>query len=60
VKTLLFDTLRLSRSLREKGYFTPEQAEVLAEALGEAGHHDLATKRIWRPLSPNSKPILPK
>jgi hypothetical protein len=58
VKTLLFDTLRLSRSVREKGYFTPEQAE--AEALGEAGHHDLATKRIWRPFSPNSKPILPK
>ncbi|MCI0599756.1 MAG: CCDC90 family protein [Beijerinckiaceae bacterium] len=33
---LLFDTLRLSRTLRETGHFTPEQAETLAEALGEA------------------------
>jgi uncharacterized small protein (DUF1192 family) len=30
--------------LREKGHFTPEQAETLAEALGEAAHGDLATK----------------
>jgi hypothetical protein len=44
VSTLLFDTLRLSRTLREKGHFTLEQAEALAEALGEAGHDDLATK----------------
>ena len=27
-----------------KGHFTPEQAEALAEALGEAGHDDLPTK----------------
>ena len=41
VSALLFDTLRLSRTLRDKGHFTPEQAEALAEALGEAGHGDL-------------------
>jgi hypothetical protein len=44
VNAFLFDTLRLSRTLRDKGHFTPEQAEALAEALGEAGHDDLATK----------------
>jgi ribosomal protein L29 len=41
---LLFDTLRLSRTLRDKGHFTAEQAEALAEALGEATQGDLATK----------------
>ncbi len=41
---VLFDTLRLSRTLRDKGHFTAEQAETLAEALGEATHEDLATK----------------
>jgi plasmid stabilization system protein ParE len=41
---VLFDTLRLSRTLRDKGRFTPEQAETLAEALAEATHEDLATK----------------
>ncbi len=41
---VLFDTLRLSRTLREKGHFTAEQAETLAEAFGEAAHEDLATK----------------
>ncbi|MGH6842601.1 MAG: hypothetical protein ACREDV_11000 [Methylocella sp.] len=44
VNALLFDTLRLSRILRDKGHFTSEQAEALAEALGEASHGDLATK----------------
>ena len=44
VTALLFDTLRLSRKLRDKGHFTPEQAEAIAEALGEAAHDDLATK----------------
>lgn len=44
MSALLFDTLRLSRTLRDKGHFTPEQAETLAEALGEAAHDDLATK----------------
>jgi hypothetical protein len=28
---LLFDTLRLSRTLRDKGHFTSEQVEALAE-----------------------------
>jgi chromosome segregation ATPase len=44
MNALLFDTLRLSRTLRDKGHFTSEQAEALAEALGEASHSDLATK----------------
>ncbi|ATQ66482.1 hypothetical protein Ms3S1_00340 [Methylosinus sp. 3S-1] len=44
MSALLFDTLRLSRTLRDKGHFTTEQAETLAEALGEAGQDDLATK----------------
>lgn len=44
MNALLFDTLRLSRTLREKGHFTSEQAEALAEALGEASHGNLATK----------------
>ncbi|MGH6837976.1 MAG: hypothetical protein ACREDT_04095 [Methylocella sp.] len=44
VNALHFDTLRLSRILRDKGHFTSEQAEALAEALGEASHGDLATK----------------
>ena len=42
--TVLFDTLRLSRTLRDKGHFTPEQAETLAEAFSDATHEDLATK----------------
>ncbi|WP_026605771.1 hypothetical protein [Methylocapsa acidiphila] len=41
---ILFDTLRLSRTLRDKGHFSAEQAEALAEALGEATQGDLATK----------------
>lgn len=44
MRALLFDTLRLSRTLRDKGHFTPEQAEALAEALGEAARNDFATK----------------
>lgn len=44
MSALLFDTLRLSRTLRDKGHFTSEQAETLAEALGEVAHDDLATK----------------
>jgi hypothetical protein len=44
MNALLFDTLRLSRTLRDKGHFTSEQAEALAEALGEASHGDLAAK----------------
>jgi predicted nucleic acid-binding Zn-ribbon protein len=41
---ILFDTLKLSRTLRDKGHFTPEQAEDLAEALTEASQENLATK----------------
>ena len=44
MNALLFDRLRLSRTLRDKGHFSSEQAETLAEALGEAGYGDLATK----------------
>jgi hypothetical protein len=44
MNALLFDTLGLSRTLRDKGHFTCEQAEALAEALGQARHGDLATK----------------
>ena len=44
MNAILFDTLRLSRTLRDKVHFTPEQAEALAEALGEAVQGDLATK----------------
>jgi hypothetical protein len=44
MSAILFDALRLSRTLRDKGHFTPEQAEALAEALGEATQGDLATK----------------
>jgi hypothetical protein len=40
VTALVFDTLRLSRALRDKGHFTSEQADALAEALGEAAHED--------------------
>jgi hypothetical protein len=32
MNALLFDTLRLSRILRDKGHFTAEQAEALSEA----------------------------
>jgi hypothetical protein len=52
---LLFDTLRLSRTLRDKGHFTSEQAEALAEALGEATQGDLATKgdlaSVWNEIA---------
>ncbi len=44
MSTLVFDTLRLSRTLRDKGHFTSEQAEALAEALGDAAQNDLVTK----------------
>ncbi len=48
MSAILFDTLRLSRTLRDKGHFTPEQAEALAEALGDAGQGDLSTKADLR------------
>jgi len=43
MNAILFDTLRLARTLREKG-FSPEQADGIAEALSTATHEDLATK----------------
>ena len=39
-----FDTLKLSRQLRERSRFDQEQAESLAEALAEAFHEQIATK----------------
>jgi hypothetical protein len=47
---VLFDTLRLSLTLREKGHFTAEQAETLAQAFGEATHEGLATKQDFAVL----------
>jgi hypothetical protein len=44
MNALLFDTLCVSRTLRDKGHFTPGQAGTLAESLGEAAHEDLAAK----------------
>ena len=41
---LIFDTLRLSQTLRDKGHFSPEQAEALAEGFSLATHEDLVTK----------------
>ena len=39
-----FDTLKLSRTLREKAKLSPEQAEGFADALSEAVQNDLATR----------------
>jgi hypothetical protein len=39
-----FDTLKLSRQLRERAHFSQEQAEDLAETLAEAFHEQIATK----------------
>lgn len=44
MNAILFDTLKLSRTLRDKGHFSPEQADALAEALTEASQENLATK----------------
>lgn len=44
MSTILFDTLKLSRTLLDKGHFSTEQAEALAEALGQATADSLATK----------------
>jgi hypothetical protein len=41
---MIYDTLKLSKSLREHGNFTQEQAEALAEALNQAAQDNLATK----------------
>lgn len=39
-----FDALKLARSLREKGAFTAEQAEGVADALADAFQDRIATK----------------
>ena len=39
-----FDTLKLSRTLREKAKLSPEQAEGFADALSEAVQNDLTTR----------------
>ena len=40
-----FDTLKLTKALGDKAPFTPEQAEGVAEALGEAFEEQSATKQ---------------
>ncbi len=47
---LLFDTLKLSRTLQEKGQFTPEQANALAEGLSSASIDNLASKEDVKDL----------
>ena len=44
MSAVAFDTLKLARALRDKGRFTPEQAEGVADALSEAFRDDIATK----------------
>jgi chromosome segregation ATPase len=44
LSTVPFDTLKLTKALREKAHFTPEQAEGLTEALGDAFEEHVATK----------------
>ncbi len=48
MSAILFDTLRLSRTLREKGHFTPEQAETLAALWGQQAMTISPPRRIWR------------
>jgi hypothetical protein len=42
---VLFDTLKLTRALREKAHFTQEQAEGLTDALSESFEEHVATKQ---------------
>ena len=42
---VLFDTLKLTRALREKARFTQEQAEGLTDALSESFEERVATKQ---------------
>ena len=39
-----FDTLALARRLRDDGKMSPEQAEGVAKALGEAFREEISTK----------------
>ena len=45
MSTVPFDTLKLTRTLREKAHFTQEQAEGVTEALSEAFEERIATKQ---------------
>jgi len=45
VSPVLFDTLKLTRALREKARFTQEQAEGLTDALSESFEERVATKQ---------------
>jgi chromosome segregation ATPase len=40
-----FDTLKLTKALREKAHFTQEQAEGLTEALSDSFEEQIATKQ---------------
>jgi hypothetical protein len=40
-----FDTLKLTKALREKAHFTQEQAEGLTEALSDSFEEQIATSR---------------
>lgn len=40
-----FDTLKLTKALREKARFTQEQAEGLTEALSDSFEEQIATKQ---------------
>jgi hypothetical protein len=42
--TLIVDTLRFSKLLQDKGHFSAEQADTLAETIGTVGTESLATK----------------
>ena len=42
--SIVFDTLKFARALRDKAKLTNEQAEGFADAIAEALHDDLATK----------------
>lgn len=41
---MIYDTLKLSRSLRDKAHFSQDQAEGLAEVLNDSALETLATK----------------
>ena len=41
---MIVDTLRFSKQLQDKGRFSVEQADALAETIGAVGRETLATK----------------
>lgn len=48
--TLLFDTLKLSKRLQEKGQFRADEANALAEGISSASIDNLATKEDVKDL----------